>query len=108
MKTQELGKTGVEVSSLCLGAMYFGTRNDQATSFRILDQYVAGGGSFIDTANIYAHWAGGQGGDSEALLGEWLRQRGNRADVFLASKVGFPYGDVPQAAARQRYRAGVQ
>ncbi len=96
MKTQELGKTGVKVSSLCLGAMYFGTRQDQATSFRLLDQYVAGGGNLIDSANIYAHWAGGQGGDSEALLGEWMRQRGNRADVFLASKVGFPYGDVPQ------------
>ena len=96
MKTQELGKTGVKVSSLCLGAMYFGTRQDQATSFRLLDQYVDGGGSLIDTANIYAHWAGGQGGDSEKLLGEWFRERGNRADVFLASKVGFPYGDVAQ------------
>ncbi|MEO8612350.1 MAG: aldo/keto reductase [Chloroflexota bacterium] len=97
MKTQKLGQTGVDVSSLCLGAMFFGTRNDQPTSFRLLDQYVDAGGSFIDSANIYAHWVSGfKGGESETLLGEWMRQRGNRSQVFIASKVGFPYADVPQ------------
>jgi len=77
--------------------MYFGTRQDEATSYRLLDQYVDAGGSFIDTANIYAHWAGGQGGDSEALLGRWMRARGNRDRLFIASKVGFEYGDVPRS-----------
>jgi aryl-alcohol dehydrogenase-like predicted oxidoreductase len=92
MKTQELGRSGAQVSSLCLGAMYFGTTTDKAMSYRILDQYVDAGGAFIDTANIYAHWAeGGRGGESETLLGEWMRERGNRDRIFMASKVGFEY-----------------
>jgi aryl-alcohol dehydrogenase-like predicted oxidoreductase len=95
VKTKELGHTGVEVSSLCLGAMFFGTRTDKAMSFRILDAYVDAGGSFIDTANIYAGWVpGGHAGDSELLLGEWMRERGNRANLFIASKVGFDYNGV--------------
>lgn len=90
MRRVPLGTTGVEVSALCLGAMYFGTRNDQVSSYRLLDQYVGAGGSFIDTANIYAHWVPGwQGGESETLLGGWLRERGHRDRLFIATKVGF-------------------
>ena len=100
MRTTPLGQTGVEVSILCLGAMYLGTRNDAASSYRLLDQYVAAGGSFIDTANIYAHWVEGfRGGESETLLGEWMRQRGNRGQIFLASKVGFEYPGVERGLA---------
>lgn len=96
MKTQKLGHTDAVVSSLCLGAMYFGSRNDVATSHRILDAYLDAGGTFIDTANIYAHWISGyKGGESETLLGEWMKERGNRDKLFIASKVGFGYGDVP-------------
>jgi len=92
MQTQQLGHTGVEVSRLCLGAMYFGTRNDKATSYAILDGYVEAGGSFIDTANMYAFWVDGyKGGESETLLSEWMRERKNRSSMFLASKVGFAY-----------------
>jgi aryl-alcohol dehydrogenase-like predicted oxidoreductase len=102
MKTVPLGHTEIPVSALCLGAMYFGTRQDEATSYRLLDQYVDAGGFFIDTANIYAHWAGGKGGDSEALLGRWMRDRRNRVRLFLASKVGFQYGAVQRGlSARQ-------
>jgi aryl-alcohol dehydrogenase-like predicted oxidoreductase len=75
--------------------MYFGTRNDAVSSYRLLDQYVDAGGFFIDTANIYSHWVEGfKGGESETLLGEWLRARGNRSRMFIASKVGFEYGSV--------------
>ena len=102
MQTQPLGQTNVEVSSLCLGAMFLGTKNDQASSYRLLDQYVDAGGTFIDTANIYAHWVSGSpGGESETLLGNWMRERGNRSRLFVASKVGFGYGEVPK-----RLRAG--
>ena len=95
MNTQKLGHTGVDVSSLCLGAMFLGTRTDKAMSRRILDAYVDAGGSFIDTANIYAWWVeGGKGGESETLLGEWMRERNNRDRLFIASKVGFGYGSV--------------
>jgi aryl-alcohol dehydrogenase-like predicted oxidoreductase len=96
MQTQSLGNTGVQVSSLCLGAMYFGTRNDVTTSHRILDMYVDAGGTFIDTANIYSHWVSGfKGGESETLLGAWMKQHGNRDKLFIASKVGFGYPGVP-------------
>jgi len=90
MQTVLLGNTNAQVSALCLGAMYFGTRNDEGTSFRLLDQYVEAGGTFIDTANIYAHWVKGfRGGESEALLGRWMKSRQNRSNLFIATKVGF-------------------
>lgn len=103
MKTVPLGNTGVEVSALCLGAMYFGTRQDETASFGLLDQYVEAGGSFIDTANIYASWEiSGKGGESEIVLGHWMKARGNRAALFLATKVGFGYGKIaPGLSARQ-------
>jgi aryl-alcohol dehydrogenase-like predicted oxidoreductase len=89
MKQLSLGTTGVEVSAICLGAMRFGTRTDEATSFAILDAYLEAGGSFLDTANIYAVWEpGGKGGESEALLGRWFKARGNRKACFLATKMG--------------------
>ncbi|MFC1997509.1 aldo/keto reductase, partial [Chloroflexota bacterium] len=91
-----LGNTGENVSALCLGAMYFGTRQNQAESFHLLDQYYEAGGTFIDTANIYAWWVDGfKGGESETVLGAWMKERKNRDQVFIASKVGFGYQDVP-------------
>ena len=102
MKTIPLGNTGVQVSALCLGAMYFGTRNTEADSFRLLDQYLDAGGSFIDTANIYSHWVPGfKGQESEALLGRWMQKRKHRAGLFLATKVGFQYGSVPRGLSRR-------
>jgi aryl-alcohol dehydrogenase-like predicted oxidoreductase len=102
MKTQKLGLADVEVSQLCLGAMWFGTRSDKATSFRLLDMYVDAGGTFIDTANGYAHWIpGGSAGASETVLGEWLRERQNRSQLFIASKVGFDYPGVERCLRAQ-------
>ena len=95
MRTVPLGNTGVQVSVFCLGTMYLGSREDQATSYRLLDQYVEAGGSFLDTANTYARWLPGcSGGESEALLGKWMRDRKNRSQVFVATKVGFGYPGV--------------
>lgn len=92
MRTVPLGVNGPSVSAMCLGAMYFGSRNSVEVSHRMLDQYVAAGGTFIDTANIYARWVEGYvGGESERLLGAWMRQHGNRDQMFIATKVGFPY-----------------
>lgn len=90
MKLIPLGNDATtHVSELCLGAMYFGTRIDEATSFAILDRFVEAGGNFIDTANCYCFWTDlGAGGESERLLGRWLRSRGLRNRVVLASKVG--------------------
>lgn len=103
MRTVPLGNTGEQVSQLCLGAMYLGTRQNEAESFALLDQYVDAGGTFIDSANIYAHWVSGfQGGESETVIGRWMAARGSRDRLVIASKVGFEYGDVPRTLrARQ-------
>jgi len=106
MKQVALGDTGVSVSAICLGAMLFGSSIDRAASFQILDQYTDAGGSFIDTANIYAWWVGGcRGGESETLLGEWMRLRANRSQVFIATKVGFDYPGVERGLRAQQIAA---
>lgn len=79
---------GLEVSEVALGAMMFGSTTSKEDSYAVLDTYVDMGGNFIDTSNNYAHWAG-TGDESETLLGEWLRDRGCRDRVVLATKVGF-------------------
>lgn len=95
MKTIHLGKTGVEVSALCLGVLYFGNRIGKEMSYHLMDRYVDVGGSFFDTANIYSCWIPGfQGGESEIVLGQWMRDRKNRSQLFIASKLGFPYQNV--------------
>lgn len=102
MRTVLLGEAAVEVSALCLGCMFFGTRVDGETSMGLLDGYTEAGGSFLDTANNYANWVeGGRGGESEELLGRWMRRRGNRERLFLATKVGgAPGEDLSHAAIR--------
>ncbi len=97
MKTVQLGSSELQVSTLGLGAMFFGTRTNAETSYQLLDEYVAAGGNLIDSANIYAHWVEGfKGGESETLIGEWLRKRGNRSQQVIATKVGFNYPGVKQ------------
>lgn len=80
---------GLNVSPLCLGGNVFGWTANKEESYAVLDAYVAGGGNFIDTADGYSHWVpGNSGGDSEKILGEWMADRGNRADLVIATKVG--------------------
>lgn len=84
-----LPRTDLEVLPLNLGGNTFGWTSDRETSFAVLDAFVAAGGSFIDTADVYAAWAeGSEGGDSETVLGEWFEARGNREEIVLATKVG--------------------
>lgn len=78
----------ITVSSVCLGAMNFGTSTDEKSSYAVLDAYISAGGNFIDTSNNYAHWQG-TGDESETLLGKYLRERGNRDKLIIATKVGF-------------------
>jgi aryl-alcohol dehydrogenase-like predicted oxidoreductase len=86
MQTIELGRTGQQVSQLALGAMQMGNATGEADSIRILDRYLEVGGSFVDTADCYEWWArkGSRGGESEELLGRWMR--GKRDRIFLATK----------------------
>jgi aryl-alcohol dehydrogenase-like predicted oxidoreductase len=103
VKTVSLGKTGVEVSAFCLGTMFFGSRTNKKASYQILDRYVEEGGAFLDTANKYAGWAPGYvGGESETLLGEWMRERKNRDQAFIATKVGSDYPGVERGLRAQQ------
>ncbi|WP_435228632.1 aldo/keto reductase [Streptomyces sp. Tue6028] len=85
---RKLGPSDLEVFPLALGGNVFGWTADEAHSFAVLDAYTAAGGNFIDTADSYSAWVdGNEGGESETLIGSWLKKRGNRADVVLATKV---------------------
>src|ERR1700754_693571 len=84
-----LGRTGIQVTPLCFGGNIFGWTADEQTSFAVLDTYTESGGNFIDTADVYSAWVPGhQGGESETILGKWMRERHNREKVVLATKVG--------------------
>ncbi len=88
MEYRRLGTTGLKVSELCLGTMQFLWTADQANSLAVLDAFVDAGGTFIDTADIYSSWAPGlKGGEAETVIGGWMRSRGNRQDVVIATKV---------------------
>ncbi|QIX60614.1 aldo/keto reductase [Hymenobacter sp. BT18] len=90
MQHRELGRSGLHIAPLMLGGNVFGWTADEATSFRILDTFVAGGGNAIDTADGYSVWVPGHvGGESETIIGKWLKQRGRRDDVVIATKVGW-------------------
>jgi aryl-alcohol dehydrogenase-like predicted oxidoreductase len=81
------GRVSLTVSELCLGTMYFGYRTDEATSFAILDRFREAGGTFLDTANCYGQWHG-DAGESERVIGRWLRSRRAADEMVVATKVG--------------------
>ena len=92
MPRVRLGTSELEVSRLVLGGNVFGWTADEETSDAVLDAYVAAGGNAVDVADAYPYWAPGcSGGESEEILGSWMRDRGNRSDVVVCTKVGrFP------------------
>ncbi|GAB1583279.1 aldo/keto reductase [Phyllobacterium phragmitis] len=93
MARKKLGRTEIEVSKLCFGGNVFGWTADEATSFSLLDRFVDAGLNFIDTADAYSSWApGNTGGESETIIGNWLKQRGGRDRVVIATKVGSEMG----------------
>jgi aryl-alcohol dehydrogenase-like predicted oxidoreductase len=84
-----LGRSGLETPRLVLGGNVFGWTAAGEEAFRILDRFVEAGGTMIDTADVYSAWVPGhQGGESETLIGEWLKRRGSREGVLIATKVG--------------------
>jgi aryl-alcohol dehydrogenase-like predicted oxidoreductase len=89
MTKRRLGQSSLEVSPLCFGGNVFGWTADETTSFKLLDAFTAAGFNFIDTADSYSTWApGNKGGESEMIIGKWLKARGNRDRVIIATKVG--------------------
>ena len=97
MEFRKLGRTGLKVSTICLGTMQFGWSADEATSHRIMSHAIELGCNFFDTADVYSRWAeGNDGGVSEQIIGNWLAQSGTRRDsIVLATKVRGQMGDGP-------------
>ena len=93
VELRPLGGSGLSTPRLVLGGNVFGFTVDGEEAFRILDRFIDAGGTMIDTADVYSAWVPGHvGGESETLLGQWLKRRGRRDDVLIATKVGFMKG----------------
>lgn len=113
MQLRSLGRSGLQVSPLCFGGNVFGWTADEATSFALLDAWVDAGFNFIDTADVYSRWAPGHtGGESESVIGRWLKRSGKRHRIVLATKVGKDMGDgkvgLRPAYIRQAVEASLQ
>jgi aryl-alcohol dehydrogenase-like predicted oxidoreductase len=93
MKKRKLGNSGLEISPLVFGRNVFGWTVDEATSGKLLSAFVAGGFNAIDTADTYSRWVPGHaGGESETIIGKWMKQSQNRDKVIVATKVGMEMG----------------
>jgi len=106
VKIVTLGTSNIKVSALAMGTDVIGSRIDRKTSFQLLDFYKEKGGTFLDTANFYASWLPGcKGGESETTIGAWMKERGNRNEMVISSKLAFDYPGCAgglQAAEIQR------
>ena len=109
MDKRALGRSGLQVSPLCFGGNVFGWTVDEATSFSLLDAWLDAGMNFIDTADVYSRWAPGHsGGESETIIGKWLKRSGKRDKVVLATKVGKDMGDGKVGLAPAYIRSAVE
>jgi aryl-alcohol dehydrogenase-like predicted oxidoreductase len=97
MQMRTLGKTNLQVAPICLGANVFGWTVDEAASPAVLDAYIESGGNFIDTANVYS------GGQSETIIGRWMKARGNRNKLVVVTKVGMKAGPGPDDQGLSRH-----
>jgi aryl-alcohol dehydrogenase-like predicted oxidoreductase len=94
MEKRQLGTTGLHIYPIAFGGNVFGWTIDQNKSFEILDAFTGAGFNFIDTADVYSRWAqGNSGGESETIIGNWLKDRNNRDSVIIATKVGSDMGN---------------
>ena len=108
MQFRPLGRSGLQVSPLAFGGNVFGWTVDEPLSFRLLDAWLDAGCNFVDTADVYSSWVPGHvGGESETIIGKWLRQSGKRNRVVLATKVGKPMGEGRKGLAAKYVREAV-
>ena len=109
MEKRRLGRSDLMVSPLCLGGNVFGWTADEATSFKLLDAYADAGLNFIDTADVYSTWApGNKGGESETIIGKWMKARGNRDKLVIATKVGSEMGPNQKGLSKGYIRTAVE
>src|SRR5690348_10246986 len=103
MQIKKLGRTGLKVSAICLGTMTFGNQADEATAFAIMDAADAAGVTFVDTADVYPLGGGHElAGRTEEIVGRWLRERGARQRIVLATKCAGATGADPNDAGLSR------
>jgi aryl-alcohol dehydrogenase-like predicted oxidoreductase len=108
MMMKRLGRTQIMVSPLCFGGNVFGWTADEPTSFALLDAFLAAGFNFVDTADVYSTWVPGhQGGESETIIGRWLKSRGNRHKVVIATKLGSEMGPGKKGLSKPYMRTAV-
>lgn len=101
MHKRRLGNSVLEVAPLTFGGNVFGWTTDEAMSHRLLDGFLAAGFNFIDTADVYSRWhTGNKGGESEVIIGSWLKARGNRDKVIIATKLGMDMGGDNKGLSR--------
>ena len=101
MNKRKLGHSGLEISPLVFGGNVFGWTVDEPTTFTLLDAFVAAGFNAIDTADSYSRWVPGHvGGESETILGKWLKRSGNRGKVVVMTKVGWELGPEQKGLSR--------
>jgi aryl-alcohol dehydrogenase-like predicted oxidoreductase len=101
VQKRQLGRSDIRLPPVMFGGNVFGWTTDEATSFKLLDACVAAGINAIDTADVYSVWVKGhQGGESEIVIGNWLKKRGKRDDVIIATKVGAPMGSGDKGLSR--------
>jgi len=109
VNTRKLGTSGLMVSPLTLGGNVFGWTVDEAASFKILDAFFDAGFNFIDTADIYSNWApGNKGGESETIIGNWLKKTGKRKDVIIATKLGTDLGGGKKGLSAKYMKQAVE
>jgi len=109
MHYRQLGRSGLKVSPICFGGNVFGWTVDETTSFKLLDAWVDAGMNFIDTADVYSRWVPGHsGGESETIIGKWLKHSGKRDKVVLATKVGKDMGNGKVGLGPAYLRAAVE
>lgn len=106
---RKLGNSSIEVAPLMFGGNIFGWTVDEATSFELLDAFVDAGFDFIDTADVYSRWKpGNEGGESEKIIGSWIKSRGNRDKIILATKVGIEMGPEKKGLSRTYIQSAVE
>ncbi|MEY4211864.1 MAG: hypothetical protein RL458_89 [Pseudomonadota bacterium] len=106
--TRELGRSGLMAVPIAFGGNVFGWTADEARSFELLDAFVAGGGNLIDTADKYSSWVpGNRGGESETIIGRWLKRSGKRNRVLIATKAGMDLGGDRSGLSRRHLMRSV-
>lgn len=109
MQKRKIGRSDLMVAPLGLGGNVFGWSADEKTSFQVLDAFVAAGFNLIDTADVYSRWAEGhEGGESEAIIGKWMKARGNRASIVLTTKVGSEMGADKKGLSSSYIKSAVE